>query len=146
MAATPKEKPLTKNRKEEMDWTAAREEWVEAVNNLVRQITEWTKDTGWTVTTTEREINEENIGVYRVPDARIDTPQGQLLLEVWGRGYRNNVGRVELAAWPGAFRLLLLHRMGETEWKIYTDSGIVLRYPWTRETFLNLTEDLLGSE
>lgn len=146
MAVTTKEKVTTKKKQEELDWTAAREEWVEAVNQLVQQITEWTKDAGWTVTTTEREINEENIGVYRVPDAKINTPQGQLMLEAWGRGYRNNVGRVELAAWPGAFRVLLLHRVGETDWRIYTDSGITLRYPWTRETFLNLAEDLLGSE
>ena len=87
---------------------------MKAVNQLVQQITEWTKDTGWTVTTA-REINEENVGARRVPDATIDAPQGYLTLEVKSRGRKDRLGRIELRAWPTLYRVLLRHRMGAAD-------------------------------
>ena len=128
------------------DWIMVREEWITAVEQLVQQIMEWTKDEeGWTVQLEYRDIREEGIGLYRIPDATISTPQGRLLLEVSARGYSDAAGRVELAAWPTFYRVHLLHRIGQLDWTIYTDSGISLHYPWTKETFITLAKDLLAA-
>jgi hypothetical protein len=125
---------------------AIREDWVHTINSLVNQISEWSQEENWTVEQQPRAINEETVGAYTAPDVTIKTPSGKLMLEVMGRGEPNGAGRVELAAWPTYFRVLLLQRPGQTEWTIRTDSGIPLRRPWNKETFVTLARDLLCAE
>jgi len=77
----------------------------------------------------------------------IETPQKErLTVEVKGRGPSQTSGRVQLSAWPTLFRVMLLHKPGEAEWTIRTDSGIPLRQPWRRETFVSLAKDLLNAD
>lgn len=128
-----------------MDREALRAEWLQAVGGLIDQITEWTQEKGWTLSQHPRQISEEELGSYVVPDVTIATPHGQLRLEVKPRGDAEAAGRVELLAWPTLYRVLLLHRRGQPDWTIRTDSGIALRQPWTKDTFLTLTEDLLAA-
>ena len=123
-----------------------RNDWVQAVAYLEEQIAEWAQSEGWQVSFEEKEMNEEFIGSYKVPDLFIETPEGeQLVLEVQGRGAIEGSGRVQLMAWPTLFRVHLLYK-GSNDWVIRTDSGIPLRQPWNRETFLTLAKDLLGAE
>jgi hypothetical protein len=131
---------------EPLDSSATLEEWTGAINALLHQIESWTHDKGWSVDRHPRQIEEEGLGVYAVPDATIVTPFGTLLLEVKGRGASGGAGRVELAAWPTLYRVLLLHKPGQRDWTVRTDSGIRLRQPWTKENFLALAEDLLAAE
>ena len=123
----------------------AREVWVQTTNQLLDQITDWVSAKKWTVQRETRVINEEVLGAYTVSDAVINTPQGELKLEVMARGVPEAAGRVELSAWPTLFRVILLHHASQPDWTIYTDSGISLRQPWTQETFLTLVEDLLAA-
>jgi len=67
-------------------------------------------------------------------------------VEVKGRGPLEAAGRVQISAWPTLFRVLLLHKSGEEGWIIRTDSGIPIRQPWNRETFISLVRDLLNAE
>ena len=122
-----------------------REAWVQATNCLLDEITEWAAMKNWSVRREPRVITEEALGTYTVSDAVIETPNGQLMLEVKARGVPEAAGRVELSAWPTLYRVMLLHRANQPDWTIYTDSGISLRQPWTQETFLNLAEDLLAA-
>jgi hypothetical protein len=123
-----------------------RAEWIQALEQLTEQIQEWTTEKGWSVTIQPRPFFEEILGAYSVPDALIKTPQGQLSLEIKGRGLPEGAGRAELSAWPSLYRVLLLHRTGQPGWTIRTDSGISLHQPWNKETFLTLAEDLLSAE
>ena len=54
-------------------------------------------------------------------------------------------GTVELYAWPALYRVRLLHSKTAGGWAVLTDSGITLKQPWNRETFIGLAEDLLGA-
>lgn len=123
-----------------------REEWTQAVNRLVEQITKWTRDKDWKIKQQPRQITEEGIGAYSVPDLSIETPEGRLIVEVKARGEVDAAGRVELAAWPTLYRVLLLHRMGQSDWTILTDSGIPIREPWNKKTFLTLVSDLIAAQ
>ena len=122
-----------------------RRTWVQTVNRLLDQITEWTAANNWTVERKPRDITEEILGAYSVSDAIIRTPDGQLMLEVKARGVPEAAGRVELSAWPTLYRVMLLHRADDPDWIIYTDSGISLRQPWIQETFLTLCQDLMAA-
>lgn len=124
-----------------------RDAWTQAVQDLEREIADWAKAEGWDVHTSEKVVSEESIGTYAVPDLTIETPEGErLIVEVKGRGPANSSGRVQLSAWPSLFRVLLLHKSEDDSWVIRTDSGIPLRRPWNRETFITLARDLLSAE
>lgn len=123
-----------------------RDEWVRAVTELEAQITQWAREEGWQAHLEKRTLNEEDIGSYTVPDIALETPEGRLLLEVKGRGPAAAAGRVQLMAWPSLFRVHLLRKPRSEEWVIRTDSGIPLRQPWNRETFVQLAKDLLADE
>lgn len=135
----------THSKAEEQVQEQEREAWVQATNRLLDEITQWAAVKNWSVRREARVITEEALGTYTVSDAVIETPEGQLMLQVKARGVPQAAGRVELFAWPTLYRVLLLHRANQPDWTIYTDSGISLRQPWTQETFLNLAEDLLAA-
>lgn len=128
-----------------------REDWVRAVTDLARQVTDWAEEQGWAVTRTEREIREETLGVYSVPGLTIDThlptgfPEetGQVRLEpVALNVFGDARGRVDLRAWPSFFRVMLLRQPDES-WVVHTDSGIDWPSPWSQDTFLDLVWRLI---
>lgn len=124
-----------------------RDEWIRSVQQLEQDLTDWSTTAGWQVTKSERVVNEESIGTYAVPDLVIETPAGErLVVEVKGRGPAAASGRVQLFAWPTLFRVLLLHKPGKDDWTVRTESGIPLRQPWNRDTFITLAEDLLSAD
>lgn len=132
---------------EEPRTASAREEWTQALGTLERNVTEWAQEEGWQVHTASRGLTEDATGQYAVRDLVLETPQRErILVEVKGRGPLEASGRVQISAWPTLFRVLLLHKPGEEGWTIRTDSGIPIRQPWNRETFITLANDLLNAE
>ena len=124
-----------------------REEWMQALMTLERELTEWAAAEGWQIRASLKSMTEPATGQYLAPDLVIDTPGGErLLVEVKGRGPAEASGRVQISAWPTLFRVLLLRKPGADGWVIRTDSGIPLHQPWNRETFLSLAHDLLNAE
>jgi hypothetical protein len=121
-----------------------RDEWLQVVAALAKQVRDWAEKKGWTVTEEQREINEEQLGIYRVPVLQIDTPRGQVVLEPIARDVAGAEGRVDLYAWPTLFRVMLL-RGGGPDWVIRTDSGLNWPHPWEEATFAELAEGLLGA-
>ncbi len=105
---------------------------------------------GWRVEREEIELAEEVVGgAYHVPVLTIYAPQGRLVLEPIARGVLGAQGRVDLYAWPSAFRVMLLHKPRSKdaglEWVVRTESGVDWPLPWGRETFLTLAEGLLNA-
>ncbi len=132
---------------EEPRTASARDEWTQVLGALERDITEWAQEEGWQVHAASRSLTEDAIGQYAVQDLVLETPQRErILVEVKGRGPLEAAGRVQISAWPTLFRVLLLHKSGEEGWIIRTDSGIPIRQPWNRETFISLVRDLLNAE
>ena len=127
--------------------TSVWEEWTHALQVLETDVTQWSQAEGWRVRPETRVFTEESTGPYTAPDLIIETPQGErLTVEVKGRGPSQASGRVQLSAWPTLFRVMLLHKPGQDEWTIRTDSGIPIRQPWRRETFVSLAKDLLNAD
>ena len=127
--------------------TLIRSEWLQALNTLEKNITEWSKGEGWQVRPFERVFTEASTGIYTAPDLIIETPDGERLnVEVKGRGPAEASGRVQVSAWPTLFRVTLLHKSEEDNWTIRTDSGIPIRKPWNQETFVLLAKDLLSAD
>jgi hypothetical protein len=122
-----------------------RDEWLGQVNSLTQQVRGWAERQGWTVTQSEREVIEEQLGSYKVPVLEIDTPRGQVVLEPIGQDVLGAKGRVDLYAWPTHYRVMLL-RTGGPDWVIRTDSGLNWPQPWEPTTFVTLAEGLLGAE
>jgi hypothetical protein len=122
-----------------------RNAWLDLVHALARQVRQWAEKQGWTVTQTEREIVEDEIGTYTVPVLEIDTPRGQVVLEPIGQDVWGAKGRVDLYAWPSHYRVMLL-RTNAPDWVIRTESGLNWPQPWQQETFVTLAEGLLGAE
>lgn len=135
------------NALEEPQIASIRGEWTQALSVLEKKLTVWSEAEGWQVRSFPRIFTEESTGRYEAPDLVIETPEGERLnVEVKGRGPSASSGRVQLSAWPTLFRVILLHKSGEDRWVIRTDSGIPIRQPWNRETFISLTKDLLNAD
>lgn len=129
--------------------TLLREQWVEQVTDLVRQVEEWAtgaQDTRqWTVERETHAIEEEVVGgAYVVPGLRVSAGDDELRLEPVARGVLHADGRVDLYAWPSLFRVMLLRKNGE--WIVHTESGLDWPQAWGRETFLTLADGLLRAE
>src|SRR5262245_60987596 len=121
MRTVPKLSPEVKAR--------LRDEWLQVVAALARDVRGWAEKKGWTVTEEPREINEERLGIYQAPALQIDTPNGQVILEPIARDVAGADGRVDLYAWPTHFRVKLLRR-ADGIWYVRTDSGINWPHPW----------------
>jgi hypothetical protein len=120
-----------------------REEWLQAIEGLRDQVRGWAEEHGWSVTQTEEEIAEEDLGTYKVPVLEIATPEGEVFLAPRGQDLLGGGGRVDLYAYPTMFRVMLL-RKNEPNWVILTDSGIRWPHPWSETTFVELTEGLIA--
>jgi hypothetical protein len=130
-----------------LEKSAVREDWLAALNALTADVTVWAEAEGWEVRREAHTVNEEFVGEYEATDLKITTPDGgQVRLEVRGRGAADGSGFAQLMAWPTLYRVQLRHRPGQDGWTIRTDSGISLRQPWGRETFVTLVRDLLSAE
>jgi hypothetical protein len=122
-----------------------REEWLGAVDALGKQVRGWAEQQGWSVDQSEEEVTEEELGTYRVPIWQIHTPRGTALLRPVGREILGARGRVDLSAWPTLYRVMLLQKPDQN-WVIRTESGLNWPHPWKQETFVEVTEGLLGAE
>lgn len=128
--------------------TALRDEWLQTVTDLKNKIKTWIQEeAGWSFEKTgeQKEIEEAPLGIYTVEVWRIKTPEGEVRWEPIARNYPSQ-GRVELYAWPTAYRVHLMRDEGQGNWRILTDSGIYLRQPWDREHFITLVRDLIGAD
>lgn len=136
-------------------------DWVSAYRRLTSTLGEWIRsEPGWTVVEQPQrhlEISDERIrrsleagdaleNPFEAPDLVISTPYGQLMVEVKFSSLLDGKGRIDLYAWTTLNRVrLLLRDPVVDEWEILTDSGIKLRQPWNRETFLTVARDLLDA-
>jgi hypothetical protein len=120
-----------------------RAQWVWVVQNLVRQIRAWVEaEPEWNVVSEqEKEVSERPIGQYTVPTLTFRTPDARVVIDSLARNIGGK-GAVELYVLPTLRRVKMLHDGAGVEWQILTDSGISLRQPWNRDTFVQIVEDM----
>jgi hypothetical protein len=122
-----------------------RAEWLGAIDSLEHQVHEWAEQQGWAVSRSERELDEQSLGTYKVPILEIETPRGEVVLEPVGQDTLGGWGRVDLSAWPSLYRVRLLWKSGQN-WVVRTDSGLDWPHPWGPATFVELAEGLVAAE
>lgn len=126
--------------------TALRDEWLRSLAALEETLQAWAElEPGWTTEAGETDtISEEALGDYKAPMLTIHAPDGELRVEPIARNFPGR-GIVEVYAWPTAFRVRLI-QAEPRGWRVLTDSGIYLRQPWERESFMLLASDLMGAD
>lgn len=115
-----------------------------SVDRLARQVEAWAQEEQWAVVRSDTELTEEHFGSYQMPILTIEHPSGRLILEPLPHSL-SGTGRVKLYAWPSLYRVRLLHDVQNNGWTILTDSGIPIRQPWNKQTFITLAQDLLNA-
>ncbi len=133
---------------------ADKQEWLNAVAQLTRDVSEWSRANKWETTASETEISEEvqdDKGVYDdvvdnyiAPVVTIDTGSGRVVLEPIACNVLGARGRVDLYAYPSLFRVMLLRQVDKErpEWTIRTDSGIDWPNEWSKDEFYALVKAL----
>jgi len=119
--------------------------WLDAIESLFQEISEWARDNHWQISRSEADVTEKYFGTYQVPVLLLsipELPESQIVLEPQAVN-AGGKGRIKMYASNTLYRVRLLHGLGDTEWTNLTDSGIPLRYPWGKDTFTTLAKDLL---
>jgi hypothetical protein len=120
-----------------------RDQWLGWVGSLLADVAAWAEAQGWSVHRDNKVLHEEALGTYQAPMLRVRTPSGELYVEPIALHVLGAEGRVDIQAWPSLNRVKLV-RNGE-EWRVVTDSGVPLRQPWDRQTFVQLAQDLTAA-
>jgi hypothetical protein len=122
-------------------------EWKQRLEELENQVSSWVETrAGWQVQRSTKEVSEAPLGSYQVDVLTItDKKERRLVLEPIARFSLTGNGIVELYAWPSLNRVRLVPVQSGAAWDVWTDSGIKLRQPWGRDTFIDLAGDLMSS-
>ncbi len=122
-----------------VDWQARKKAWCSLVADLIDEVQAWAEEKNWPVTRHDRQIEEEHLGSYVVPELMVKTPQqGHLVIEPVGTDIIGAEGRVDISAFPSLNRMLLIRQ--KNRWKLKTDAGIDWPQPWGQDTFYALVE------
>ena len=132
---------------------AKREEWVHAFEALVAKVIEWTQLQGWDSLVrsrkADRDLSEEHsFPVVEIDAHRQDARAGRdakLILEPMAYNSLTGIGRADFYVWPAMYRVRLIHKPGQNDWTVKTDSGLNWPHPWNRETFAQIAQGLLDA-
>jgi hypothetical protein len=118
------------------------DDWITRVRLLCDQIATWSAAEGWEVEQHEKDITEDRLGRYAVPELLIRLDGGELLITPVARDTIGGEGRVDPEAIPTLARVKIVGVNGG--WKLYADPNVPLRIDWNHENFAQLALDLLS--
>ena len=131
---------LNPRRRRTVD-VAARRQWLDDLNALVRDIELWSAENDWAVKVERKRIREDEIGVYSAPALIIQTAQGRLYFTPIARYIAGTAtGRIEMTA--PSFRGVVLIRRGHS-WRFYDDNLVDLKKTWSKKNFNVVARELL---
>ena len=131
---------MTKNSNRE----ATLREWQDLVNALLNQIRQWSEEKNWTVVEQPKEITEDRLGTYSLPELTMRLPGGNLIVEPIGRDIVGADGRVDISSFPTMTRMLLVR--DKKRWLVKTDARVLWPKPWGRSTFIELANLLVSTK
>lgn len=82
------------------DWEQVRDEWVQAVEQLVAEVESWCKARDWPTRRVEKRLEESRIGEYYAPALVIQVDLVKLMLEPIARFTSGGDGVVDLYRMP----------------------------------------------
>ncbi|NLX14938.1 MAG: hypothetical protein GXY44_14990 [Phycisphaerales bacterium] len=125
---------------ETIDWDKRKQTWCGLVAELMREIKTWAGEEGWLVQERQKQITEEHLGTYSVPELTIKTPGGYVVAEPVGRNIVGADGRIDIVSFPSLNRILLVR--AHDQWHLKTESRVVWPKSWSRDAFVELTNNL----
>ena len=141
-------KKLERQEKTGVDREAERKEWIQRVEDLIKQIRGWLKPLAdrqyLTIRTQTHSIHEEELGSYTVTGLQIEFVDGQSV-KIWpiSRYIVGGMGRVDLRA--GARTVMIVHR-GGGRWEFAERIGRYEQpktWPFNQTTFEELLADII---
>ncbi len=124
------------------NWKQVRDEWVNAVEELVEDASNWSKKQSWAVRRDSKSVTEDRLGTYTVPRLLIHTMDGRLLLDPIAGTVPGARGVVDFYALP-SYDSIFIPRT-ETGWHFVSDTFSHLE-PWSEQSFLETANKLIGN-
>lgn len=128
----------------EIDWEAKRDRWLADIRHLFNNIQKWSKEEGWPTQEQEKLLSEDYIGDYAAPTLFIQMPCGRIHIDPVGVNIIGGEGRVDILAFPGMTRMLLI-RYG-SGWRLKTDTRIDWPTPWGKAAFIDVAKALSDAQ
>jgi|SRR6185437_3113820 len=120
-----------------------RSQWLGWMESIASDVKVWAESAGWLVHRNQKEMDEPGLGNYEAPVLQIKTPSGHLIVEPVALQVIGAQARIDLYAWPSLNRVKLVRI--KDQWTVRTDSGIDWPKAWSRETFLELAQQLTSA-
>lgn len=127
----------------------ARIDWIDRVNDLVKQVEQWAKGLGWATRRIEKKLDDSQIGKHRVPALMMQDGICRILLEPVGRTTPGTDGLVDLYLMPAYDDIASLY-FYENRWNLHYPrsdaSGVPVREassePLSKETLQKVLDEL----
>jgi hypothetical protein len=125
------------------NWEGVRDEWVVAVEQLVRDAEAWARNQDWAVRREAKTIREDRLGQYAVPRLLIQATAGRLLLDPVARYVPGAMGVVDLYTLP-SYDAVMISRTDDG-WRLHPIVADDLPQPWSEESFVQTALQLLAT-
>jgi hypothetical protein len=125
------------------NWEQVRDEWVAAVESVVRDAEAWSKNQGWATRLDPKTIREDRLGEYTVPRLLIHTLDGRLLLVPVARYVGGADGRIDLFLMPSYDSVPITRTAGG--WSIHPTGDADDSRPWSEATFVETAQRLVAA-
>jgi hypothetical protein len=135
--------PSAKPRKLVENWESVRDEWVQAVEQLVDEAEAWASERQWFVHRDCKTITEDGVGSYEVPVLMMRAPAGRLILEPLSRFVGKATGLVDLSVFPSYDRRSIVRT--EKGWQ-FVKVGARNQYRrWSKTAFIEVATELAAN-
>jgi hypothetical protein len=125
------------------NWEQIRDEWVSAVDGLIRDAEEWSQRQDWASRRSPKVITDDPIGPYTVPQLLIQGTFGRLLLDPVTRFVPGATGLIDLYVIPSYDAVLIVRT--DKGWHIHLSVTKDERRPWSEEAFVETALQLGAS-
>lgn len=129
-----------------------REEWVQAVDALMDQVTQWSRLQGWRTIAHEKQIVEETthkeyatlvLDIITEPDYSGLCRDVKLVIEPIFFDAARTSSRVDFFVWPALYDVVLLYETSRHEWTMRGDARFHWPSSWSQDSFTAIAEGLL---
>lgn len=131
---------------------AGREEWVQAVDDLMADVMEWSRLQGWRTVPREKQIVDDStkqgyeslvLDIITEPDYSGLCREVKLVVEPIFFDAARKSSRVDFSVWPTTYQVILLYKTNQHNWTIIGDSRFDWPSSWNQKSFRLIAEALL---
>ena len=130
---------------------AEREEWVQAVDALMDQVTQWSRLQGWRTVAHEKHIVDETthkeyttlvLDIITESDYSGLCREVKLVVEPVFFDAARRSSRVDFSVWPASYDVVLLYETSRHDWTLKGDTRFHWPSSWNQNSFTAIAEGL----